>query len=158
MDGMTETPRLEIDRSIGAAYIHLSDEPVARTVELARNIQVDVDASGVAVGVELLNWTVPERAPEFDCRGWRCRDTQDGNEIRCPSCDCSLTGCGTVSTERVESVFQSGGQTKQMGPRPTISTGSGSGTDWRPESAVYVTGPMGPAMRDYLARQQAQGW
>lgn len=90
MDSMIETPRLEIDRSIGAAYIRLSDEPVARTAELARNIQVDVDANGTAVGVELLNW-----------------------------------------------------------PAVKGLSGSGSGTDWRPDAAVYVAGPMGPAMREH---------
>lgn len=98
---MNETPRLEIDRSIGAAYVHLSDEPVARTIELARNIQVDVDANGVAVGVELLNWSAAAEP---------------------------------------------------------LSAGSGSGTDWRPDTTVYIGGLMGPAMREYLARQQAQGW
>lgn len=135
---MTETPRLEIDRSIGAAYIHLSDEPVARTVELARNIQVDIDATGAAVGVELLNWTLPEpETAEFDCRGWRCRSTP-GGDVCCPSCDCSMMN-STVSTEQVETAFASGGQTKQMGPRPTLS-GSGSGTDWRPDTAACIKG------------------
>lgn len=63
-----------------------------------------------------------------------------------------------VTEFRAAGTFASGGQTKQMGPRPTISTGSGSGTGWRPDMAVYVAGPMGPAMRQYHAREQNRGW
>lgn len=54
-------------------------------------------------------------------------------------------------------VFTSGGQTRQMGPRPVIS-GSGSGTDWRPDAAVYVAGPMGSAMKAYHDRIESRGW
>ncbi len=95
-------PRLEVDRSVGTAYIYLTGERVARTVELSRTIQVDVDANGIPVGVEILNWTLPEsKTVEFDCRGWRCRATPDGEDICCPSCDCTLMN-STVSTEPVK--------------------------------------------------------
>lgn len=51
------TPRLEVDVSTGDAYIQLTEEPVARTVEVDHgHVNVDLDASGAAVGVELLHW------------------------------------------------------------------------------------------------------
>lgn len=46
---------LSVDTSVGAAYINLSGEPVVETIELNPDVQVDLDASGAVVGVELLN-------------------------------------------------------------------------------------------------------
>jgi uncharacterized protein YuzE len=45
---------IEIDTTTDAAYISLTDAPVARTVELSDDILVDVDSFGVVVGVEVL--------------------------------------------------------------------------------------------------------
>jgi uncharacterized protein YuzE len=46
---------LNVDTTVGAAYIQLTDELVAETVEFNPDIQVDVDAMGAVVGVEILN-------------------------------------------------------------------------------------------------------
>ncbi|VBA61222.1 DUF2283 domain-containing protein [Mycobacterium attenuatum] len=46
---------LSVDTSVGAAYIQLTNEPVAETIEETPDIQVDVDATGVVVGIEVLN-------------------------------------------------------------------------------------------------------
>ena len=62
--------------------------------------------------------------------------------------DAPIVRTGKPEVHVVErGTFESGGQTKQMGPRPTISTGSGSGTDWRPDHADVV-----------LAFMQEPGW
>lgn len=52
---------LSIDPSVDAAYIALTDEPVAETIELTPSVQVDLDASGTVVGIELL--TIPAELP-----------------------------------------------------------------------------------------------
>jgi uncharacterized protein YuzE len=52
---MTRRITLSVDTSVGAAYIQLSDEPIVETVEVTPAVQVDVDATGTVVGVELLN-------------------------------------------------------------------------------------------------------
>ncbi|OBI23829.1 hypothetical protein A5711_10025 [Mycobacterium sp. E2238] len=46
---------LSVDTSVGAAYIRLTDEPIAETVEETSDIQVDIDATGAVVGIEVLN-------------------------------------------------------------------------------------------------------
>ncbi len=46
---------LSVDISVGAAYIQLSDLPVVETVEATPDIQVDIDATGAVVGVEVLD-------------------------------------------------------------------------------------------------------
>jgi uncharacterized protein YuzE len=46
---------LSVDTYVGAAYIQLSDEPIVETIELTPSVQVDVDATGTVVGVELLS-------------------------------------------------------------------------------------------------------
>lgn len=48
---------LSVDTSIGAAYIQFADTRVAETIEETPDIQVDVDATGTVVGVEVLNLT-----------------------------------------------------------------------------------------------------
>jgi uncharacterized protein YuzE len=52
---MTRRITVEIDTNVGAAYIELSDEPIVETVEVTPSVQVDVDATGTVVGVELLS-------------------------------------------------------------------------------------------------------
>jgi uncharacterized protein YuzE len=46
---------VKLDRGAGAAYLRLTTNDVARTVEFSEDIYVDLDAMGVVVGVELLN-------------------------------------------------------------------------------------------------------
>lgn len=46
---------IDVDQSVNAAYIALSTEPVAKTVELSDTVLVDLDEFGVAVGIELLD-------------------------------------------------------------------------------------------------------
>lgn len=45
---------VETDDVLDVAYIRLSDAPVERTVEHSDRIMVDLDAHGVAVGIEVL--------------------------------------------------------------------------------------------------------
>ncbi len=46
--------RVEVDHDADAAYIRLSDLPVARTEELAERLLVDLAESNAVVGVEVL--------------------------------------------------------------------------------------------------------
>ncbi|MGO9382180.1 MAG: DUF2283 domain-containing protein [Mycobacterium sp.] len=48
---------LSIDTNVDAAYIELTDEPIVKTIEVTPNVQVDIDATGTVVGVELLSLT-----------------------------------------------------------------------------------------------------
>jgi uncharacterized protein YuzE len=50
---------VRLDRDAGAAYLRLSTNRVARTVEFSEDIYVDLDAMGVVVGVELLDLMAP---------------------------------------------------------------------------------------------------
>lgn len=52
---MTRPVTLEIDGSVGAAYITLSNEAVARTVEVTPDVMVDLDKMDVVVGIEILS-------------------------------------------------------------------------------------------------------
>lgn len=47
--------RLEYDLDVGALYIALIDSPVARTVEYGDNANVDLDATGSLVGIEVIS-------------------------------------------------------------------------------------------------------
>ncbi|MGI9000033.1 MAG: DUF2283 domain-containing protein [Pseudonocardia sp.] len=47
--------KVEVDTVIGAAYIQLSDTAVSRTEEYSEDINVDLDAHGMVVGIELLD-------------------------------------------------------------------------------------------------------
>lgn len=44
-----------VDHNVGAAYIQLGSNPVAETIEMTPEIQVDIDKLGVAVGIEILS-------------------------------------------------------------------------------------------------------
>lgn len=46
---------IEVDTVLHAAYIRLSDQPVARTVEHNEEIMIDLDRFEVAVGIEVLD-------------------------------------------------------------------------------------------------------
>jgi uncharacterized protein YuzE len=46
---------MSLDTALNVAYIELTDEPVAETVALNPNVNVDLDAAGTVVGVELLS-------------------------------------------------------------------------------------------------------
>ena len=47
--------QVEVDTTLGAAYIRLSTEPVAKTVEFSDEIMIDLDVHNVAVGIEVLS-------------------------------------------------------------------------------------------------------
>lgn len=46
---------LVVDSETSAAYIHLSDRPIARTEELDDSVLVDRDDAGHVVGIEILS-------------------------------------------------------------------------------------------------------
>jgi uncharacterized protein YuzE len=46
-----------VDPSLGVAYVKFSDEQIVKTVEVTPSVQVDLDAAGTVVGVELLSPT-----------------------------------------------------------------------------------------------------
>lgn len=50
---------VKLDLDAGAAYLRLSAQGVARTVEFSADILVDLDAMGVVVGVELFDLMMP---------------------------------------------------------------------------------------------------
>lgn len=45
---------VEIDAALDMGYIHLSDEPVASTVELTEDVVVELDDTGSVIGIEML--------------------------------------------------------------------------------------------------------
>lgn len=45
---------IRYDTTVGAFYLKLSDQPVARTVHISDDVVVDLDAKGTARGIELL--------------------------------------------------------------------------------------------------------
>lgn len=56
---MTRPVTMTVDYEAAAAYISLTDEPVARTIELTDEILVDLDGMDVVVGVEVLDLSEP---------------------------------------------------------------------------------------------------
>lgn len=60
---------IAIDHEAGAAYIRLSAERVARTAQVTDQFLVDLDAMGVAVGIEVLALSadIPYERLEQDC-------------------------------------------------------------------------------------------
>ena len=48
-------PVFKYDGEAGALYYRLTHEPVARTVDIDGRVMVDVDASGKAVGIAVLD-------------------------------------------------------------------------------------------------------
>ncbi|MCC6160000.1 MAG: DUF2283 domain-containing protein [Deltaproteobacteria bacterium] len=46
--------KIEIDREVDALYITLAEVPVARTSEAGAGVQLDFDASGRLIGVEVV--------------------------------------------------------------------------------------------------------
>lgn len=65
---------VSIDKTVDAAYITLSGEQIAETRALSDEINVDLDANGVAVGIEML---VAEAEIPFDrlCREFHVHST-----------------------------------------------------------------------------------
>ena len=51
--------RLDYDLDAHALYVTISNEPVARTVEMDASTFVDVDADGRLVGIEVLDYAKP---------------------------------------------------------------------------------------------------
>lgn len=59
MEGKDSSVRVEIDPAADAAYIRLSDNPVARTTEVSEPVFVDRDDMGVVIGIEVLGLDTP---------------------------------------------------------------------------------------------------
>lgn len=57
--------RLKYDLHAQALYVRLTDHPVARTHELGDNANVDLDATGGVVGVEVISIAHPWPIDEF---------------------------------------------------------------------------------------------
>ena len=61
---------LEYDLSVGALYVRLSDQEIARTCEAGDNASVDLDDKGVVVGIEVIDtdlpWPVAEILRDYD--------------------------------------------------------------------------------------------
>lgn len=53
---MENKVKLEIDMTLGVAYMRLSSNPVARTIQLSETMLLDIDAMGIVVGLELLDF------------------------------------------------------------------------------------------------------
>jgi uncharacterized protein YuzE len=51
--------QLEFDLDIGALYIRLGGQPVARTREAGRNAHVDLAEDGTLVGIEVISFAHP---------------------------------------------------------------------------------------------------
>lgn len=51
--------RLEYDLNVGALYIALTGQPVASTREAGNNANVDLDAAGDVVGIEVISAAHP---------------------------------------------------------------------------------------------------
>ena len=65
--------QLKYDLSVGALYIRLTDHTVARTREIDDNTNVDLDAAGRPVGIEVLSiyhpWPLETVVSEFGISG-----------------------------------------------------------------------------------------
>lgn len=71
------------DSLANAAYIKLSENPVARTRELSEDVMVDLDEYDIVVGVELLNPASAPCAADIDrlCHVNACHLTSLGNAL-----------------------------------------------------------------------------
>jgi len=49
--------KLEYDREADAVYIYLQEKEVARTVEFAEGVNIDIDEQGKLIGLEILDAT-----------------------------------------------------------------------------------------------------
>ena len=49
--------KIEYDNEIDALYIRLQEKQVARTLEIEEGLNVDLDASGRMIGIEVLDAT-----------------------------------------------------------------------------------------------------
>ena len=62
--------QLEYDLSDGALYIRLSDQGIASSRDVDDNTNVDLDASGVVVGIEVIDtglpWPVAEVLRDYE--------------------------------------------------------------------------------------------
>ena len=56
--------KIEYDREVDALYVRLQEKYVARTVEIEEGLNLDLDASGKLIGLEILDAT--ERYPLAD--------------------------------------------------------------------------------------------
>jgi uncharacterized protein YuzE len=51
--------RLKYDLNVGALYVRLTDQPVARTREVDDNTFIDLDGDGHVIGIEVVSITHP---------------------------------------------------------------------------------------------------
>jgi uncharacterized protein YuzE len=51
--------RLKYDLNVGALYVRLTDQPVARTREVDDNTFIDLDEDGRVIGIEVVSITHP---------------------------------------------------------------------------------------------------
>ena len=56
--------KIEYDKEVDALYVRLQEKYVARTVEIEEGLNLDLDASGKLIGLEILDAT--ERYPLAD--------------------------------------------------------------------------------------------
>ena len=56
--------KIEYDREVDALYVRLQEKYVARTVEIEKGLNLDLDDSGKLIGLEILDAT--ERYPLAD--------------------------------------------------------------------------------------------
>jgi len=49
--------RIEYDREADAVYIYLQEKEVAKTIQLSQGVNVDLDAQGRLIGIEVLDAT-----------------------------------------------------------------------------------------------------
>ena len=49
--------RIEYDREADAVYIYLQEKEVSKTIELSHGVNIDLDAQGRLIGIEVLDAT-----------------------------------------------------------------------------------------------------
>jgi uncharacterized protein YuzE len=72
--------QLEFDLNVGALYVKLSDEEIARTREAGGNAAVDLDVAGNVVGIEVISTAHPWPLDDI-LRDYRIPDEEQA-EIR----------------------------------------------------------------------------
>lgn len=85
--------RCDINFEAGATYIHLVQdaEPVARTVAATPVCNIDYDATGTIIGIELLNW--PQRRSPWATEAARL--AAYSGEPLCPRCGNGMPTCAS---------------------------------------------------------------
>ncbi len=71
---------LEYDLDVGALYIRLTGQPIARTAEFGGNANVDLDEAGQVVGIEVVS--AAHRWPLADILAVHDLDAADRAQLR----------------------------------------------------------------------------